>query len=203
MLRHWDSIMLYQLQCMQYGTVWSNYRPANFEVFRAQESIPVFWDVMLCHSVCGSGRFKGKCRLHLQGFCGPRRIRRGTLNDGKPISETATNPTRLESSACGLFVSSFAWWEGLNDTQLHNNTPGTMWFVWHRMKRRTVNRTVRVLEPVSWSAFEHKVYVCPSLNIRKRSSTLCVVPCQPWVWGIRKIPAAACTILGEVLEWLL
>ena len=65
--------------------------------------------------------------------------------------------------------------------QLHNNTPGTTWFVWHRMRRRTVKHTVRVLEPVSWPAFETKVYVCPSLNIRKRSSTLCVVSCQPWV----------------------
>jgi hypothetical protein len=79
MLRPWDSIMLYKLQCMQYGMVWSNYRPAGFEVFRGLESIPVFWDVIPCHWVSVSGRFEGKCRLHLPGFCGPRRIPRGTL----------------------------------------------------------------------------------------------------------------------------
>jgi hypothetical protein len=100
-------------------------------------------------------------------------------------------------------VITSAWWKGLNDTQLHNNTPGTTLFIWHQMRRRTVERTLRVLEPVSWPRFEPRVYLCASLNIRTRSSTPCVVSCQPWVWVIRNIPAAACTLLGEMLEWLL
>lgn len=37
--------------------------------------------------------------------------------------------------------------------------------MWHRMRGGTVKRTVRVLKPVSWPAFELGVYWYHSLNI--------------------------------------
>ena len=111
----------------------------------------------------------------------------GHCNDGKPIIERDSN----KSQTAGAFslwpvcvkLMSLHLPDGrvFSDTQLHNNTPGTTWFIWHQMRPRTVEHTVRVLELVSWSAFEPRVYLCPSLNIRTRSSTLCVVYCQPWV----------------------